>query len=285
MTELEWMTCTAPSAMLDFLGAAITQRSYLHFVVACCRRIWGLLPEEARVAVETAEQHLEGRCNFAEVLRAAEKLSGPARDLNIGYVQPIHSARWPSYAAAAGRAVYVAAISVARGVLSSEDGSEDPAEQAAQCFLIRDVFGNPFHPVAIDSAWLGGQSAVVSMAKSIRDSGSFQDMPILGDALQEAGCQDEAILGHCRDVEHVAGCWLLNAIIEAADAPRLAAERQAAHTDVLLAVGRRTIEQVDQTLQMVEQRRIQRQERIALWVGVVLVILFFVWLLFTAPWR
>ena len=41
-------------------------------------------------------------------------------------------------------------------------------------------------------------------------------MPILADALQDAGCDNEDMLNHCRDVNqpHVRGCWVLDLLFD-----------------------------------------------------------------------
>ena len=76
--------------------------------------------------------------------------------------------------------------------------------------LLRDIFGNPFRPVVIDPAWR--TSTVVALARQMYNSRDFSPMPILADALQDAGCDNEDILNHCRDasVPHVRGCWVVD---------------------------------------------------------------------------
>jgi hypothetical protein len=86
------------------------------------------------------------------------------------------------------------------------------AEQEVQCDLLRDVFGNPFRPVAFDPSWR--TSTVVSLAQQMYDSRDFSAIPILADAFQDAGCDNAAVLDHCRSSsEHVRGCWLVDLIL------------------------------------------------------------------------
>jgi hypothetical protein len=88
-------------------------------------------------------------------------------------------------------------------------------EDVVQARLLRDVLGNPFRPVTIDPAWLRWHDGLlVSMARQMYDSRDFTDMPILADALEEAGCTAQEILSHCRSGgEHVRGCWVVDLLL------------------------------------------------------------------------
>jgi len=79
--------------------------------------------------------------------------------------------------------------------------------------LVRDIFGNPFRPINLDSSWL--TSDVLSLARGIYDERAFDRMSILADALQDAGCTNEDILSHCRDANqiHVRGCWVVDLLL------------------------------------------------------------------------
>ncbi|MCE9566031.1 MAG: hypothetical protein K8U57_28760 [Planctomycetes bacterium] len=78
--------------------------------------------------------------------------------------------------------------------------------------LLRDVFGNPFRPVAFDKSWL--TSTVVAIAQGMYESRDFSAMPILADALQDAGCDNDDILNHCRGSgPHVRGCWVVDHVL------------------------------------------------------------------------
>jgi hypothetical protein len=78
--------------------------------------------------------------------------------------------------------------------------------------LLRDIFGNPFRPVACDTAWL--TSDVIALACGIYDERAFDRTPILADALQDAGCDSADVLDHCRGAgPHVRGCWVVDLLL------------------------------------------------------------------------
>jgi hypothetical protein len=83
------------------------------------------------------------------------------------------------------------------------------AEEAVQCDLYRDVVGYPFEPARLDlSPWR--TDVVTSLAESIFSEQAFDRLPVLADALEDAGCEDCEILNHCRaDRPHVRGCWVV----------------------------------------------------------------------------
>ena len=88
-------------------------------------------------------------------------------------------------------------------------------ERAAQCRLIRDIFGDPSRPAVIKPAWLAWNDGTIpGIASAVYEGRSFDRMPILGDALEDAGCDDRDILRHCRSRgAHVRGCWVVDAIL------------------------------------------------------------------------
>jgi hypothetical protein len=81
-----------------------------------------------------------------------------------------------------------------------------------QAQLLRDVIGNPFRPVALDPRWL--TSTVVALAAGIYADRAFDRLPILADALEDAGCDSADILAHCRsDGPHARGCWVVDLVL------------------------------------------------------------------------
>ncbi|MCE9560805.1 MAG: hypothetical protein K8U57_01995 [Planctomycetes bacterium] len=85
-------------------------------------------------------------------------------------------------------------------------------EEGAQSTVLRDILGNPFHPVIVVPMWL--TSTVVVLARQMYESRDFSAMPILADALQDAGCDNDDVLNHCRNPgSHVRGCWVIDLLL------------------------------------------------------------------------
>ena len=85
-------------------------------------------------------------------------------------------------------------------------------ERDQQLLLVRCIFGNPFRPVMLDPRWLS--STVLDLARTIYDERVFERMPILADALMDAGCDSDEIINHCRGTgPHVRGCWVVDLIL------------------------------------------------------------------------
>ena len=91
--------------------------------------------------------------------------------------------------------------------------------QAANCELIRDIFGNPFRPAAVDPAWL--TSTVTALAAAAYEERALPSgeldrarLSVLADALEDAGCSDAELLGHLRSPgPHVRGCRALDLVL------------------------------------------------------------------------
>ena len=89
------------------------------------------------------------------------------------------------------------------------------SEREAQAALVRDIFGNPFRPTTVPPTLLAWNDGTVpKIAQGIYEERAFDRLPILHDALLDAGCDDEDILAHCRsDGPHVRGCWVIDLIL------------------------------------------------------------------------
>jgi hypothetical protein len=86
------------------------------------------------------------------------------------------------------------------------------AERRKQCVMLRDIFGNPFRPATLHPSWL--MHTVRMLAEGIYADRAFDCLPILADALQDAGCENWDILNHCRgEGPHVRGCWVVDQVL------------------------------------------------------------------------
>jgi len=83
-------------------------------------------------------------------------------------------------------------------------------------WLVDCVFGNPFRPVALDPGWLRwNHGTVPAIARRVYDDRAWHDLPILADALMDAGCDNDDVLAHCRSAgPHVRGCWVVDLLLE-----------------------------------------------------------------------
>ncbi|MBP3957721.1 hypothetical protein J8F10_20920 [Gemmata sp. G18] len=78
--------------------------------------------------------------------------------------------------------------------------------------MVRDIFGNPFRSVAFTPEWR--TSTAVAIASHMYEWRDFNAMPILADALQDAGCDSADVLDHCRGPgPHVRGCWVVDLVL------------------------------------------------------------------------
>ena len=78
--------------------------------------------------------------------------------------------------------------------------------------MLRDLFGNPFRPDGFDPRWRTADA--VGLASVIYEDRAFDRLPLLADALSDAGCDSEDLLSHCRsEGPHVRGCWVVDLVL------------------------------------------------------------------------
>jgi hypothetical protein len=213
-TEAEWQACNAPAPMLDFLRNPMlarlrgqpSQRKFRLFSVACCRRVWDLLRHDRyRQLVELAEQYADGQASD----NAVEDAASGAFDGSGG---PTEAVFW-----CCAEDAFDAANFVEAQARPSEPGC--PVDRSWKAALVRDLFGNPFHPVTLDPAWR--TSTVISIAQAAYQGRSLPSgelltdhLAVLSDALEDAGCTSPELLEHLRGPgPHVRGCWPIDLIL------------------------------------------------------------------------
>jgi hypothetical protein len=96
------------------------------------------------------------------------------------------------------------------------DPAGKEAELRRQLLLFRDIFSNLFHPLpgipATVLAW--GNGAVTGLARAIYEESAFDQLPVLADMLEDAGCTNPDILDHLRGpAAHARGCWAVDLVL------------------------------------------------------------------------
>lgn len=219
MTEAEWLTCADPELVLAVASERTSNRK-LRLIAVGCWRSFPFRPEsgEWEAAVGTVERYADGLSTPGDLAalttdRAATQDGGrhnvqPAdvRLLSVGLELLSQANDW-SAADAAVRYATGFGSSFARGTVYKR-----LENIPAVLGLLRCVVGNPFRHAVVGPAWL--TSTVVLLARQVYESRDFSPMPILADALQDAGCDNDDILTHCREaVEHVRGCWVIDLLL------------------------------------------------------------------------
>jgi hypothetical protein len=227
--------------MLESLQRWASSRKLRLFACGCVRRIWHLLADErGRTAVEVAERFAERAATARELVAAWAAAAAAAGDDPGGTAarNAIANAAMAAESAAGEDAWAVARDASCWAVLAAGwfavaeipggspdawgDGRIRTAAEKKQCQLLRDLFGNPFTDMTIDPAWQSwNDRTVVRLAVAAYDNRQMPQglldnvrLAILADALEEAGCGDEMILGHLRaGGEHLRGCHVLDAIL------------------------------------------------------------------------
>jgi hypothetical protein len=209
MTEADWFS-DDPGAVWAMCSAVEEKspRKVRLFCVACARRVAIRSGDTLGEAVtEVAERYADGEASIEEFDSAHQAALG----LPVGFDEP----KWSAACAVAietTMAVLYPDRCVEFSTFPSDTNDQIEAEMRAQAALLRDIFGNPFRPVTFSPSWR--TDTAVSLARTMYESCDFSAMPILADALQDAGCDRADILSHCRQPgEHVRGCWVVDLVL------------------------------------------------------------------------
>jgi hypothetical protein len=215
MNENLWLTGTGPKWMLEHIRGRASPRKLRLFACASVRRIAALATPAGLYAVQMAEAFARGQASHTDAARASTTASHLLRQSPQpieGHVQAIRNALEYMVANDPWDAAHAYVWVVAQ---HHDTPSARKAELAAQCDLLRCIFGNPYQSVQVQPDWLAhNDGAAGHLARSIDEEKRFEDLPILADALEEAGCDQAELLGHCRKGgTHAAGCWVLDLLL------------------------------------------------------------------------
>ncbi len=202
MTEDEWLNLSNGKLigqLPEFSRLARRRRRLV--LCAVCRLLWTEVPTEARITIETVENYLDGFVSM-EQLEQASRQHAIAHELIVQTAIRDNAYRLSTLA---GHAVYPG------NKVRVIDGWNKASRQAVATAL-RDVCRTYFLWIKMNPAWR--TSTTIGIAQGIYDDRAFDRMPILADALQDAGCENAEILTHCRgEGPHVHGCWVVDLVL------------------------------------------------------------------------
>jgi hypothetical protein len=183
MTPEEWERCAHPEKMLRFLGDRASERKRRLFAVACCRRIWHLIPDGSRQAVDVAERFADGLASVEELEAACHKarglLTGAREGMSYGVWEAVYDATWrfdlehdDGLSLGAARAVQELAADEASATAKAAAAGHEAglaacaAERRAQAHLLRCILGRPVISARTPAPTVGTSNAgaVVKLA-------------------------------------------------------------------------------------------------------------------------
>jgi hypothetical protein len=213
VTEAEWLACTDPQTMLEFLRGKASDRKLRLFVADGVKTLGTIFGEDELELAGLHERVADGDATEEDLerflLRGMPELW--AHRAPGGNLPPL----WDT-ARMVARDRFKLAPQWPSDTVTSEARA---AENAEMCGALRCLFDRlPFcalPPVAPGVlAWEGGM--VARMAAAVYEGGAFTPvrLAILADSLEEAGCDQTDLLGHLRGPgPHVRGCWVVDLLL------------------------------------------------------------------------
>jgi hypothetical protein len=224
MTEAEWLTCEEPDHMLSRLESMEYSRARVPVYIAtfgASGRVRRLLPPELQAAFDDYVRWVqEGGPNPTTLYPQWTAFDPFEKRVGRRVIDPLDLAdnlrgmiRFPPSWYTASSFVLAEAcgrVGVRQSFWKPTPATAGLLQNAIE--RLRDVVGNPFCPVAFAPEWR--TDTALSLAKQMYKSRDFSAMPILADALQDAGCDSDDILSHCRgEGAHVRGCWVVDLVL------------------------------------------------------------------------
>jgi hypothetical protein len=222
MTEAEWLEATNPFLLLNHIQKTMTERRMRLFSCSCCRTILNM-NMDVRISnlLITSERFAEGIATSDDLeiaTRASVEFEQENSNEDLPAAYAVIHASTEGYIDAGEvcnritDAIFAQYEHVDKSSLITARHGVD-THLAEMASIAHDIFGNPFRPVVANPEWL--TSTVIALAEGIYEDRAFDRMPILADALQDAGCDNDDILNHCRDAKqvHVRGCWVVDLLL------------------------------------------------------------------------
>ena len=219
MRKREWLCCSDPVTMLHEVWGQSNQRRLRLFALVAGQRLWaGLDSSACRLAIESAWQ-------LAEETTACETTAVPFDDaLRDEYLEACGAGSWEKAELVnivghlfrnPAEAAWKLLTPVRIIAMETPPTLLNTSEMNASCRLMRDIFGDRGRVPPLDSTWLTwNDGAIRKLAQVLYDDRAFDRLPLLADALEDAGCSDADILTHCRGGgEHARGCWVVDLLL------------------------------------------------------------------------
>jgi hypothetical protein len=239
MTEEEWLGSTDPGPMVKFMEFKASDRKFRLVACGCCRLSEGIFNPAQIQALEAAELFVEGRLGSDEFKEVNKEFGDDYGEFH----EALHNDQLPDRKVIARLLISCVCLHQAHpsdcAIEATFGASFLPPSEVRMFYspdprpnpfgglyypltfdirsvpvsgLVRCIFGNPFRPVAFESRWR--TSDAVGLARGIYDERAFDRLPLLADALMDAGCDDDQLVGHCRSAgPHARGCWAVDLVL------------------------------------------------------------------------
>lgn len=194
----------------------LTPRQWRLFACACVRRVEAATRGHSGAAIELAERFADGQATAHQL--ASARYGGRFLSGNAAWAvcwDPIKAGRSMAERAASWAAGLLDEVRPLFDMHGLKWGNLTERDSTNESLLFTDIASRYIAPPPIDPLWLAWNDGTVRhLAGAIYDDRDWEQMPILADALEDAGCGDERILGHCRGGgPHVRGCWVLDRVL------------------------------------------------------------------------
>jgi hypothetical protein len=224
MNQRQWLKSDNPAAMLNFLRDRADERKARLFVCGCARALWEDLSPQSRRMLQVAEEFADDPDPAVRrrMLDAGAEASyepfeddeGPAPSFVPASLTRTDQARIFMGNRLARLAAYARIWNAVPEMFVDAFNNRFPTTGWVD--EVRCVFGNPFRPARADPAWPAWNGGTVRrLAESVYAGRAFDRLPVLADALEDAGCADADLLGHLRGPgPHARGCWAVDLLLD-----------------------------------------------------------------------
>lgn len=237
MSPDQWDTASLRE-MLKVAAGRVSDRKLDLFNGWCCHALRPYLTDpRSRAAARYAEQHIDEGCPNSPEREAILEAAKKAVEELIKWAHEAPTARENRRRRVYGFTAQIAQQALghdqpSRGVWANAQltafafgyandepaaclpGSEELRDEhlRLQAAIFRDIVGNPLQPVVFEPRWRTEDT--LGLARGTYEDRAFARLPLLGDALMDAGCDDDRLIAHCRSAgPHARGCWAVDLVL------------------------------------------------------------------------